>query len=244
MEWLHSYYGAYANQQVQFNSRTLALPKHEKIGFDVFEHGIVKRRVFQGYTEEDDDWKHGHPVLFPNILAVGSQASATLQFRVPMDETHTYHVSLYTWQAAPGTQAPTQDVVPYRYVPLTGNDGRYITNALFNQDFTVWISQGPLALREREKLGESDRGIILFRKQLREQLDIVADGGDPMNVIRDPEKNARLLIPMEQVKFGMKRAAAYIAAESGRSADADKIDAVIETWADVADPAPAGHTGP
>ena len=244
VEWLHSYYGAYAKQPVQFGGRTLNLPSHEKIGFDVFEHGIVKRRVFAGYTEEDDDWKHGHPVLFPNILVVGSEAHATIQFRVPVDDTHTFHVSVYTWHAAPGASAPVQDRVPYRYVPLTGDDGRFITNVLFNQDYMVWASQGPVARREREKLGESDRGIILFRKQLREQMNLAEDGGDPMNVIRDPHKNERLRIPMEQVKFGMKRASAYIPAEAGRSADADKINAVIETWSAVADPATVERTGP
>ena len=244
VEWLHSYYGAYAKQPVQFGDRTLDLPTHEKIGFDIFEHGIVKRRVFAGYTEEDDDWKHGHPVLFPNILVVGSEAHATVQFRVPVDDTHTFHVSVYTWRAAPGASAPAQDAVPYRYVPLTGDDGRYITNILFNQDYMVWASQGPVARRDREKLGESDRGIILFRKLLREQLDIVSDGGDPMNVIRDPRKNERLSVPMEQVKFGMKRAATYRPSEAGRSADADKIDAVIGTWTAVADPAPVERTGP
>ena len=132
--------------------------------------------------------------------------------------------------------------MPYRYVPLTGDDGRYITNILFNQDYMVWASQGPIALRDREKLGESDRGIILFRKLLREQLDIATDGGDPMNVIRDPRKNERLNVPMEQVKFGMKRAATYRPSEAGRSADADKIDAVIGTWTAVADPAPVERT--
>ena len=37
-----------------------------------------------------------------------------MQFRVPMDDTHTLHVSLYTWRGAPGTEAPKQDVVPSR----------------------------------------------------------------------------------------------------------------------------------
>ena len=60
--------------------------KHQKIGFDLFEYGIVKRRVLEGFTEDDDDWKDGHPILFPNILLVGSQFSATLQFRVPVGE--------------------------------------------------------------------------------------------------------------------------------------------------------------
>ena len=62
-------------------------------------------------------------MLFPNRLVVGSEAHATVQFRVPIDDTHTFHVSIYTWRAAPGGTAPTQDAVPYRYVPLTGDDG-------------------------------------------------------------------------------------------------------------------------
>jgi len=36
----------------------------------------------------------------------------------------------------------------------------------FNQDYMCWITQGDIAKRHLEKLGESDRGIILFRKML------------------------------------------------------------------------------
>jgi 5,5'-dehydrodivanillate O-demethylase oxygenase subunit len=39
--------------------------KHVKVGFDAFEHGIIKRRQLVGQTEEDDDWKIGHPLVFP-----------------------------------------------------------------------------------------------------------------------------------------------------------------------------------
>ncbi len=35
----------------------------------------------------------------------------------------------------------------------------------------------------------SDRGIILYRKMLSEQIEVVRSGGEPMNVVRDPEKN-------------------------------------------------------
>ena len=41
---------------------------HEKIGFDEFPYGIIKRRVVAGRTEQDPEWRIGHPVLFPNIL--------------------------------------------------------------------------------------------------------------------------------------------------------------------------------
>ena len=38
------------------------------------------------------------------------------------------------------------------------------------------------------------------------------------------------MAPLEQVKFGMKRPKKYIPGESGYSADADKINVVLDTW--------------
>ena len=40
---------------------------HTNVGFSVFEHGIPKRRLLEGKTEETSpSWRIGHPVLFPN----------------------------------------------------------------------------------------------------------------------------------------------------------------------------------
>jgi 5,5'-dehydrodivanillate O-demethylase len=230
VEWMHSYFGQYIQKGPGFNGLLLDLPTHEKIGFNEFEYGVIKRRVFTGYTEEDDDWKHGHPILFPNILLVGSEVSCTFQFRVPIDDENTLHISLYTWHAAPGSTAPAQDVVPYREVPLRDDEGRWIVDLVFNQDYMAWVTQGPIAQRDLEKLGESDIGIILFRKMLRTQMDIVRDGGDPLCVFRTPAPAGGIKAPLEQVKFGMKRPKRYIPGEAGFSADADKINNVLATW--------------
>ena len=54
-------------------------PHHVKIGFDVFDHGIIKRRVREGGSEDEAAWSVGHPILFPNILRV----NWTFQIRVP-----------------------------------------------------------------------------------------------------------------------------------------------------------------
>src|SRR5262249_56685855 len=116
-----------------------------EIAFGRCEYGIIKRRVLEGFTEEDDDWREGHPILFPNILLVGSQYSCTLQFRVPLDDTHCYHVSYYTWRAAPGAGAPLQASVPYRYTPLTDGTGRFRVDVLFNQDYMAWMTQATVA---------------------------------------------------------------------------------------------------
>ena len=232
VEWMHAYFGRYTQQGSGWSGPTalLELPKHEKIGFDEFDHGIVKRRVFKGYTEEDDDWKHGHPVFFPNILMVGSEVSVTFQWRVPVDDEHTYHVSLYTWRGAPGSPTPAQDVVPYREVSLKDEQGRWVVDLVFNQDYMAWATQGPIARRDKEKLGASDLGLIMFRKQLQREVAIVADGGEPMNVFRDPERAACVQAPLEQVKFGMRRPKKYIPGEAGYSTDAAKINDVLDTW--------------
>ena len=63
------------------------------------------------------------------------------------------------------------------------------------QDNMVFSAQGEIADRTQERLGESDRGIIMYRQLLREQTAIVEDGGEPMNVFRDPETNQSLPLP-------------------------------------------------
>jgi 5,5'-dehydrodivanillate O-demethylase len=58
-----------------------------------------------------------------------------------------------------------------------------------SQDAMAWETQGPLTDRTKELLGESDRGITLFRKMLREQIELVMSGGEPIALIRDPANN-------------------------------------------------------
>ena len=41
----------------------------------------------------------------------------------------------------------------------------------------------------RLRLGESDRGVIMFRKLLREQIQAVENGADPIGTNRDPAKD-------------------------------------------------------
>ncbi|HEY3116465.1 MAG TPA: aromatic ring-hydroxylating dioxygenase subunit alpha [Chloroflexota bacterium] len=236
VEWLHSTYSKYVKEIMSISGEPdragLAnVQRHEKIGFDLFDYGIIKRRVFKGFTEDDDDWKVGHPILFPNILLVGSQFAATLQFRVPIDESHTLHISLYTFRAAPGAAAPRQERIPYRYTPLYDDDGRYVVDYTFNQDYSVWIGQGPVARRELERLGESDKGIVLFRLLLEREMQTIARGDDPMNVFRDPKSNVCLEPPLEAIKFGhVLRSARYQPAEAGYSTDAALIEQIQRTW--------------
>ena len=239
VEWLHGYFGNYVSQL--FGEADLRLGatslRHQKIGFDVFEHGIIKRRILEGQTEDDPEWAHGHPILFPNVLFVGSKFQATLQFRVPIDDRNTYHVSLYTYRAAPGKQAPRQDRVPFRNVPLRDPNGNWVLDYVFNQDYMAWVSQGQIAERDKEKLGESDRGIILFRRMLKEQIQKLQNGERLMNEFGGVDVTEAIELPLEPVKFGQKRPS-YRPGEAGESADADLIQATLATWYDQLEPEP------
>ena len=227
-EWLH----AYMTNYVRHGKHELPPMRgtHLKIGFDIFEHGIIKRRVEEGATEEDDDWKEGHPILFPNILLVGDEMKSTFQFRVPIDDYNTFHLSYYVWEAAPGGVAPKQDRVPYRYVPLKDENDRYIVDILFNQDYMAWVTQGAMARRDLEKLGESDKGIIMYRKMFTQQAGVVADGGDPMNTFRDAATNQDIKLPLEHVKFLNRSRSGYNLVEAGDPLDVDLIEETLATW--------------
>lgn len=66
----------------------------------------------------------------------------------------------------------------------------------------MWYVQGPIADRSLEKLGESDKGVVLFRKLLKEQMEKVQRAEDPINVFRDPARNVCIKLRLEQAKLG------------------------------------------
>jgi 5,5'-dehydrodivanillate O-demethylase len=160
--------------------------------------------VLEGQTEEDDGWRIGHPILFPNILKVGSSGHYNMQFRVPIDDTHTYHVAYQARRPKPGEEPTPPDRVPVRdaqvFDPVKGRF-KVESNKDLAQDVMAWVTAGPVMDRSQEHLADSDRGIILLRKLLKEQMAIVAEGGEPMNVFRDPAEAAYVEIKTEEDKY-------------------------------------------
>jgi 5,5'-dehydrodivanillate O-demethylase len=65
----------------------------------------------------------------------------------------------------------------------------------------TWVTQGAIADRTREHLSASDRGIVLLRELLFEQLARVERGLDPLGVVRDPEENRIIELPQERAKY-------------------------------------------
>ncbi|MGH3436180.1 MAG: Rieske 2Fe-2S domain-containing protein [Sciscionella sp.] len=200
VEWLHGRYGSFLKELAGEPPLPVVNKKHIKVAFEVFEHGILKRRVLEGQTEDDEDWKVGHPLVFPHMLRVGAAGLATFQIRVPIDDTHTWHVWYQTY--TPGGPVPPQQDVPVYRVPLFDEQGEYLRDYVDGQDIVAWVTQGPVADRSQEHLGKSDLGVITLRRLFQEQIDRVEDGLDPICTYRDPASNVRIDLPMERDKFG------------------------------------------
>jgi 5,5'-dehydrodivanillate O-demethylase len=75
--------------------------------------------------------------------------------------------------------------------------GRFIAlDTVMGQDVLAWVAQGAVTDRTDERLGDSDRGVILFRKLLQAQMQRVEQGEDPLNVFRDPAENTCIDLPV------------------------------------------------
>ena len=208
-EHLHAAFGNYAARKLG-QPRFMHSARHLKIDFDVFEYGIFKRRLLEGEPDDCDDWTTGHPVLFPNILAQGGDRPS-FQIRVPVDDTHTT-IYWYTVQVRPADQPP-QEKVPVGIQQHKHLDGSLVADTIPGQDMLAWVGQGPISDRSAEHLVTSDKGILLYRKVLWEQVERMKRGEDPMGVIRDPAKNE----PMIQIARERQRLQSFHIA--GRSYD-------------------------
>lgn len=194
-EHLHAVYGNYVLKKL---GRPPAMfpAKHVKIGFDKWEYGIMKRRLLEGEPETIDDWTTGHPILFPNTLAVGEASWPSLQIRVPIDDTNTLHIQYRTSVRQPGAM-PKPRVV--HRGKIYNDEGKIVADNIPMQDMLAWVAQGPVSPRHMEHLGASDVGVIMYHKMLHEEMDKVERGEDPMGTIRDQKKNEPMIvIPRER----------------------------------------------
>ena len=154
-----------------------------KYGFQPFEWGILKSWVYGG-EKGSQGW--GHPLVFPNMLRI----SAQLHWRVPIDDYHTEIIIVHFKLSEDGRDVEEVEEPPVDFMaPQVLPDGGYAMDTFFSHDKMAWETQGALFDRGREHLGESDRGIILFRKMLKEQIQVVKNGGDPRGLVYDSDKN-------------------------------------------------------
>jgi 5,5'-dehydrodivanillate O-demethylase oxygenase subunit len=176
-----------------------------ELDFYEVPYGIMKRRVYRnGLVDE-------HPLIFPNILR-----HQGTQIRVPVDDTHTLHVTI-SFRATPDGSEVEEDDPPASYGKPHKDppDGlypaaHYTMDDVGAQDYMAWETQRPIADRTVERLATSDRGIVMLRQMLRREIERVQQGLDPLGVIRDPNHemiDTKLMHSMREY-FGRDRGGA------------------------------------
>lgn len=136
------------------------------------------------------------------MLRVGAHREHCLQIRVPVDDTHTRQFWYSCYLPAPGAPPIEQDEIPVYDVPFLDAEGRFVLDFVDGGDIMTWVTQGPIADRTRELLSDTDKGIVLFRRLLLDQLGRVEAGHDPLGVRRPPDGDAVIELPQEREKYG------------------------------------------
>lgn len=192
-EWLHGRFMEYYWEKI---GKPLEVPffrqRTQKIGFDRFEYGITKRRVMEGETDDAPSWKYGHnPYYFPAMSVAGN----SYQYRVPIDDTHTYWIQYAVHRT--GLPIERQESIPAFDIKLKDEYGQAMLQVLVVQDFMAWAEQGEITDRENEHLGAADVGVIMLRDMLREQIEKVERGEDPIGVFRKMPPGGMIPVPQD-----------------------------------------------
>jgi 5,5'-dehydrodivanillate O-demethylase len=183
----------------EFDERTASQHHtlHSRISMGIGIKGIHAAETTHGFSKAieystelnapKDEIKPHATVIFPfytQTSAAGSPRSE-YQIRVPIDDTHTYHICYQVYSAPPGIEAPHQNTIPWYEPPLVDEEGQPVLDYILAQDAYMWIAQGPIVDRSKEVLGRTDIPIVLLRRQLEEQIQQVEEGLDPINFFRD-----------------------------------------------------------
>ena len=185
-EWMHT---NWSRRQEDIEAQLG--PRHMKVAFDEFPYGLIYRRQREDLPEDHAMWTVGRVCLWPNAFFLGDH----FEWRVPIDDENTLSVA-WVFARVPVEREPyVQQAIPSWRGPVADASGRWITTHVMNQDFVAWVGQGRVADRTQEKLGRSDRGILMLRRLLMADIDAVRRGEDPKGVVRDAMVNTCIQLP-------------------------------------------------
>jgi phenylpropionate dioxygenase-like ring-hydroxylating dioxygenase large terminal subunit len=165
---------------VQFVAEMGVMPQ---VTYDHADHGMQ----YTAYRELPDGRKMNRvtQALFPHVRIVPDihlkpGKASGVGFVLPVDDTHfrLFHIL----RAPAGFQRlPRQITGSKKWSELTEAEHQDTPG-----DWEAQVGQGPISFHSEENLSGSDRGVSRLRRFMREQIAIVANGGDPLGVSFDP----------------------------------------------------------
>src|ERR1700722_2977055 len=192
LAWLHGYtFPAYGAKKVEYHWERTPYGANNVMNIEGIEDTHVSCSGFPTAN------RFALPPIDPSGELVRSMI-----FRVPADDASTllYFVRFYPSKKRV-LNTSKRDVKLGEYAPLANAWWGINVN---DQDRMAVEQQGIIADPPNEHLGVSDGGIIQMRLMMRESLAAVAQGKDPLCVIRDPVRQI-INFPQKSTMVGAKR---------------------------------------
>lgn len=117
-----------------------------------------------------------------------SEKSRLIGWWVPVDNTHTMGFHIESLRVVDGKPVPSvlAQAIEGRASGTQAARQSYEETQREPDDREAQVSQGPIAIHAAENLVSSDQGVAMFRRRLKEALETIQKGEDPMGISRDP----------------------------------------------------------
>ncbi|MFM9971648.1 MAG: Rieske 2Fe-2S domain-containing protein [Burkholderiales bacterium] len=179
------------HRAIQYTPEARHLPKVEFEYSDLGIAYIAHRKNATGRTV-----KRVSVALMPHVVLVPDQQlditgpTTYLRWMVPVDD-HS-HVLFHSLRIRPG-QDPKITFLNVSRPRAMGDDTTWSDmseeqHQTYPTDWEAMASQGSITLHSDEHLASSDKGVVMLRRLMRQQIRLVQEGGDPMGVSFDPAK--------------------------------------------------------
>jgi phenylpropionate dioxygenase-like ring-hydroxylating dioxygenase large terminal subunit len=190
---------------IQFHQAFALMPK---VDFFYADHGVCYSAVRE--LEDGSEVDRISSWLMPNIMSVPDirmriGRSSGVSWVVPVDDSH--YIQAMVMKLPRDTPRFGIQINNKSWGEMTEEE-----HQRFPGDFEAQAGQGPISLHSEEHLVTSDRGIMMQRRLLEQQMDVVAGGGDPVGVAFDP---AQALVKVRSGNFERRATQGVTHASSG-----------------------------
>lgn len=164
---------------------TMAMASMPDVTFERSQHGVMVRS-----KRKTDDGKTFYRVteaalptmrVVPNPRVAQYARVESIGWVLPIDDT-TFRIYVAGRVKEPGALGRMRSKFNGKF----WQDMSEAEHQRYPGDYEAQVGQGPITVHSEEHFAQSDRGILMLRRALQEQIERVAQGDDPIGVSFDP----------------------------------------------------------